>query len=344
MRLGVLDVGSNSAQLQVVDASGGGPPLPISAVKEPTRLGAEINSDGVIGDAGTSRVVHAVVRTVAAARRFEVEQLYPFATAAIRDAAYRDEILQRVEAEAGVLLQSLTAEQEAELTYSAVRRWYGWQVGSLLNIDIGGSSMELAFGRDVLPDFVVSLPLGAGSVTRSFLSDRPTTRKAELKMLRKYVRRQLGEVADRIRWEGEPHRVIVTSKTFKQLARLCGAPRQRKGPFVQRTLATKDLAGWVTRLRHTAVADRARLRGISAARAPQILGGAAVAHETLRQLEIDEVELSPWALREGIVLAHLASLADTTHLPLQPLSPPLNDQPGTGTVTELSRKVGTRRS
>jgi exopolyphosphatase/guanosine-5'-triphosphate,3'-diphosphate pyrophosphatase len=137
--------------------------------------------------------------------------------------------------------------------------------------------------------------------------------------------------------------VIVTSKTFKQLARLCGAPRQRKGPFVQRTLATKDLAGWVTRLRHTSVADRARLRGISAARAPQILGGAAVAHDTLRQLEIEEVELSPWALREGIVLAHLASLADTTHLPLQPLSPPLDDRPGTGTVTELSRKVGTRR-
>jgi exopolyphosphatase/guanosine-5'-triphosphate,3'-diphosphate pyrophosphatase len=73
MRLGVLDVGSYSAQLQVVDASGGGPPLPISAVKEPTRLGAEISNDGVIGTAGAARVVHAVVRTVAAARRFEVE-------------------------------------------------------------------------------------------------------------------------------------------------------------------------------------------------------------------------------------------------------------------------------
>ena len=56
--------------------------------------------------------------------------------AAIRDAANLEQILERIEAEAGLRLQFLTGEEEAHLTYSAVRRWYGWQAGHLLNIDI----------------------------------------------------------------------------------------------------------------------------------------------------------------------------------------------------------------
>jgi exopolyphosphatase / guanosine-5'-triphosphate,3'-diphosphate pyrophosphatase len=335
MRLGVLDVGSNSAQLQVTDASAGGPPLPIYAAKEPTRLGQDVGTDGVIGEVAAARVVEAVARTLEAAHRWEVEQLYAFATAAIRDATNRDEVLERIEKETGVRLQFLTGEQEARLTYAAVRRWYGWQPGRVLNIDIGGGSMELAFGRDLTPDVAVSLPLGAGRVTREFLNGRRLPRKSHVKSLRKHVREQIADIADRILWEGQPRRVIVTSKTFKQLARLCGAPKKRQGPFVERTLATTDLAGWIKRLACTPVDDRARFRGISATRAPHILGGAVVAFETLNYLGINEVELSPWALREGIILEHLAALTDTSELPLQALAPGADGPGFDATVTQL---------
>ncbi|MBV9515217.1 MAG: hypothetical protein JO280_14440, partial [Mycobacteriaceae bacterium] len=83
------------------------------------------------------------------------------------------------------------------------------------------------------------------------------------------------------------------------------------------------------------VEDRARFRGVSASRAPQILGGAVVAFETLRCLGIERVELSPWALREGIILEHLAALTDTSHLPLQPLVPAVDLTGAVATVTPL---------
>ena len=72
MRLGVLDIGSNSAQLQIVDVRPGAPPLPAHAVKEPTLLGEEILPDGAVSDEGVERVARAAADAVAAAYRHGV--------------------------------------------------------------------------------------------------------------------------------------------------------------------------------------------------------------------------------------------------------------------------------
>jgi exopolyphosphatase / guanosine-5'-triphosphate,3'-diphosphate pyrophosphatase len=82
MLLGVLDIGSNSAQLQVFEARPGAPPLPTHAVKEPTLLGEAFGPDGAIDPAGVDRVVEAVNHAMNAARRLGVQQLYVFTTSA----------------------------------------------------------------------------------------------------------------------------------------------------------------------------------------------------------------------------------------------------------------------
>jgi exopolyphosphatase/guanosine-5'-triphosphate,3'-diphosphate pyrophosphatase len=334
MRLGVIDVGSNAAQLQVVEARAGGPPLPMHAVKVPTRLGEEVGLTGSISREGIDRVVGAVQRALVAARELRVDQLCPFVTAAIRDATNRDVILQQIHDRTGVRPQYLTGEQEAGLTYFAVRSWYGWQAGSLLNIDIGGASLEVAFGRDAVPEFAMSLPLGSARVTAMFLKPDPPS-KAQIKELRSHVRRQIREVAIRVQWEGIPRRAVVTSKTFKQLARLAGAPRGREGPFVRRTISKKQIQQGIRQLRAVSAKDRAKLRGVTPGRAWQILGGAVVAYETMRCLDIEEAEVSPWALREGIILEHLSSLLKPDdRLMLQPLT--FIESVDSATVTELS--------
>src|SRR2546429_285911 len=158
MLLGVLDIGSNSAQLQVFEARPGAPPLPTHAVKEPTLLGEAFGPDGTIDPAGVDRVVEAVNHAMSAARRLGVQQLYVFTTSAVRDAANRDLILDRVEAEAGVRPQYLSGEDEARLIYLAVHQWFGWSAGRLLILDIGGGSMEIVLGRDAEPELAVSPP------------------------------------------------------------------------------------------------------------------------------------------------------------------------------------------
>jgi exopolyphosphatase/guanosine-5'-triphosphate,3'-diphosphate pyrophosphatase len=303
-RLGVLDIGSNTAQLQVVDLRRGAPPLPAYAVKQPTRLAEDIDADGAISPAGIDRLAEATGRAMQAAREHGVGLLYVFATAAIRDAVNRGEVIDLVEREAGVRPQFLSGEDEARLTYLAVHRWYGWSANRVLLIDIGGGSMEIVLGRDAEPDLAVSLPLGAGRLTRAFLPDDPPSR-AQLKALRQHIGDTVREVTDRVRWEGPPSRAIATSKTFKQLARLAGCAPQRKGPFVRRTLHGDDLATWIPELARRSAAERAKLRGISPARARQVLAGALLAKLTMSALDIRQVEICPWALREGIMLHYI---------------------------------------
>lgn len=291
------------------------------AVKEPTRLGEAFEPDGSIADDGVERAVGAVCRALDAARRFSVEQLFAFATSALRDAVNQDHIVERMEQQAGVKPQFLSGEDEARLTYLAVHRWYGWSAGRLLVLDIGGGSLEIVLGRDAEPQLAVSLPLGAGRLTRAFLPHDPPKNK-ELKALRRHVQDTLREVSDRLRWEGKPGKAIATSKTFKQLARLAGAPPQRTGPFVRRTLQADEVATLLPRLAELSAAQRAKLRGVSKPRAGQIIAGAVVAKATMDALDVSRVEISPWALREGIMLHYLQSSLDQTwKLPLQPVCP-----------------------
>ncbi|EME22128.1 Ppx/GppA phosphatase family protein [Rhodococcus triatomae] len=345
MRLAVLDIGSNSAQLQVVDAQPGAPPLPIHGLRVPVRLSEDMDGTGSIGERGIGRVVAAVAAAVEVALQQNVEQWYPFVTAAIRDAANRDVVLRRIEDETGVQPQYLSGEQEGRLTYVAVRRWYGWSAGRLLDIDIGGGSMEIAYGRDAEPDVVISMSLGAGRLTREFFTADPPP-ACEVKELHRHVRTAVREAADRLRWEGEPRRVIGSSKTFKQLARLAGAAPQREGPFVHRNVTAKQITRWIPRLAALTGAQRAALPGVSRPRAAQILAGAVVAAETMRALQIDALEVSPWALREGVMLEHLARVTDpATSLPAFPLRPraaaPGNDTAAPGSVVyQLDRRTG----
>ena len=314
----MLDIGSNAAQLQIVDVTAGGPPLPAHAVKEPTLLGEEMLPDGAIGQAGVDRVVGAVTRAVETAERQAIDMLYAFVTSAVRDATNRDHVLDQIEGAAGIRPQYLSGDEEARLTYLAVHRWYGWSAGRLLLLDIGGGSMEIVLGRDAEPQLAISLPLGAGRLTREMLPDDPPSR-AQLKAMRRHIRDTLRAIADRVRWEGDPRRVVATSKTFKQLARLSGAAPQRKGPFVRRGLTRADVQKWIPRLAKMPAAERANLRGISMARGRQILAGAMVADLTMSTLDIGSLEICPWALREGIVLRHLESIAQEAPFALQPV-------------------------
>ena len=100
-----------------------------------------------------------------------------FATSAVRDAMDGAEVIEAVRDQTGVDLVVLPGGDEAAMTFLAVRRWFGWSAGRLLCLDIGGGSLEIAAGRDETPDLAVSVPLGAGRLTREWLPGDPPSRK-----------------------------------------------------------------------------------------------------------------------------------------------------------------------
>ena len=140
MRLGVLDVGSNTVHLLVVDAHRGGHPDPTHSEKTQLRLAEHLEA-GRLTRAGATALVRAVAQAKAAAALAGCDELLAFATSAVRDAENATAVLARVHAETGVGLQVMSGEDEARYTFLAVRRWYGWSAGRLLVLDIGGGSL-----------------------------------------------------------------------------------------------------------------------------------------------------------------------------------------------------------
>jgi exopolyphosphatase / guanosine-5'-triphosphate,3'-diphosphate pyrophosphatase len=307
MRLGVLDIGSNTVHLLVVDAYAGAAPLPAFSHKVDLRLAEHLDPDNTLSHTGEKQLTAVVSEALRIAEDKGVEDVIAFATSAIRDADNGDDVLSRVQERTGAYTRVLSGEHEARLTFLAARRWFGWSSGRLLVVDIGGGSLEISAGQDEEPEVAISLPLGAGRLTRDWLTTDPPPQK-ELRAMRKYVRAEIARQAGSLLRSGHVDHAVGTSKTFRQLARIAGAAPSDEGFHAKRFIKHTDVAMLVGRLAAVDSAERARLPGVSEARSAQLPAGAVVADAVMDLMKIPQLEICPWALREGVILKRLDTL------------------------------------
>ena len=309
MRLAVLDVGSNTVHLLLVDAYPGARPLPAYSHKIELLLSELLDDKGRVTSEGIDRLVAFCAEAMEIAEDKGAESMLAFATSALRDATNGDKVIERIREKTGLDLRVLGGEDEARLTFLAVRRWYGWSSGRLLCLDIGGGSLEIAVGIDEDPDAAASLPLGAGRLTRTWFTADPPP-KSEIRELRRHVRAQVASAVGLVSRFGRPDKAVATSKTFRSIARAAGAAPSDEGPYVRRTLERDAVADLVSRFAGMGAAERSRLPGVSTKRAPQLLAGAIVADAAMDLFDLDSLDICPWALREGVILRRLDNLPD----------------------------------
>jgi len=301
--MAVLDVGSNTVHLLIVDAYAGAAPVPALSQKYELRLAEQLKNDGDLKKSSVKTLIEVLHECNKFIEEHDCDELLAFATSAIRESKNSDAILEKIKTETGIDLQVLDGEHEAILTFLAVRRWFGWSSGRLLVADIGGGSLEVAIGADEHPELAMSTPLGAGRLTRDFFTSE-TPNADEIKSLRKHVKNTLETDFSNL-LKSEFDHAVATSKTFRQLARLDGAAPSSEGQRVERELTLEGLNKWVPRISGMNYSQRAQLPGISVGRADQLLAGAIVAQETMEFLKLTTLEICPWALREGIILRRL---------------------------------------
>lgn len=302
-------MGSNTVHMVAVDAKRGGRPTPMSDWKTTLKLVEYLDADGAIDNKGIKKLTNSVAEARELAEQLGCDEIKPFATSAVRSATNGEEVLDHVEKETGVRLEILSGEDEARLTFLAVRRWYGWSAGRITNLDIGGGSLELSTGMDEEPDAAFSLDLGAGRLTHNWFDTDPPERK-KINLLRDFIDAELVEASKSIKSYGEARLAVGTSKTFRTLARLTGAAPSSAGPFVTRELTAPGLRQLIAFISRMTASDRAELEGVSKDRSHQIVAGALVAEAAMRSLGIESLEICPWALREGLILRRLEQGVD----------------------------------
>ncbi len=293
-------MGSNTIHLQVVDTHPGARPNPTFNYKEELRLTEFLNEKNAINQKGIKLLRTTIGNAVQQAGAVKVEELLPFATSALREASNGDEIIAEINQEFSIDLQVLTGEEEAKLTFLAARRWFGWSSGRLLVIDIGGGSLEIAVGVDESPEVATSLPLGASRLTQKFLTGDPYGEQG-IRAMRDHIESQLEAVLFTLVKHQDTDRAIATSKTLRTLARLSGDWFDGSGKSIKFD-SIRKIATRLTEMTHD---ERSRLPGVSTNRAKQIVAGAYVTESVMRNLDLRELEICPWALREGIVLKYM---------------------------------------
>ena len=299
MRLGVLDVGSNTVHLQIMDAHHGSAPLAYQSFKEEIRLAEYLTETDEISRDGIDTLIATLKQLNVDASGVKIDEMLAFATSAIREAKNSDLVLSEVADKTGIDLQVLSGEDEAKFTFLAVRRWAGWSAGDLILLDIGGGSLEIARGEEEVPTFATSVQLGANRMTRQFLSGDPYSEKS-LAKLAQHIEMTLTPLISQV-GDNKNRTAIGTSKTFRTLRRI----QQNFLPELGDHLTTKGTSAIVEKLQKMKHSERAALPGVSNSRAIQIVAGAMVAQKTMESLGIEKITQCPWALREGIVLQRL---------------------------------------
>jgi exopolyphosphatase/guanosine-5'-triphosphate,3'-diphosphate pyrophosphatase len=308
MRIGILDVGSQGAHLDVLCLRPGRPVRVLAVVKQSNRLAAALGDDGTIAPEGVDRLVTSIRSVLRAGRRAGMRDVLAFGTSSIRDAPNRAEVTACIAAACGIRLGFLPGKLDALLTYRGAREWAGPRARNLFVADIGGGTLELAGGDARNPRWAVSLPLGARVLTRTRLPGDPPTPE-HIERLRAQLAGELAAVrAARSGPIPENALVLATSKTLAQLAALTGGRDARGRPEITRRALRKH----IPRLAGMRWAERARLDGISTGRAPQILAGALLAEAVMDEFSLSSLTVCPWALREGIALTYRLPL-DAAH-------------------------------
>jgi exopolyphosphatase/guanosine-5'-triphosphate,3'-diphosphate pyrophosphatase len=296
IRVGAVDMGTNSTRLLVADVDGADL-AEVERLLRITRLGDRVDADGRLSDAGMERV-HTVLEGYAArARELGAERVLATATSAVRDADNGSEFLADVRQQHGFETRLLSGREEAELTYRGVTSRLAAGPGTLV-CDIGGGSTELVLGGPAGVLDATSLDVGCVRMSeRCLRSDPPTV--AELAELREAVAALLPRSIT-----SRTSTLVGVAGTVTTLATIdLGLDREIPEEIDGHALAAATVEALLGQLAAVPLAERREVRGLMPERAPTIVAGAAIAAEVLRATGSGRMLVSERDILHGAALA-----------------------------------------
>ena len=302
MRIAAIDLGSNSFHLVVVDAHPDGTFDTLVREKEVLRLGDAVAATGRIGDEHGERAVDAMRRMATVIRNVGADEVVAYATSALREAEDSAVVCDAIFDETGITVDVISGRREAKLIFGAVRRSIAITRPPAVCLDLGGGSLEVSVGDAKGLLWSTSLRLGVGRLATTFLvSDPPLDR--DLKRLRDHIAVVLSPVADEVR-SFSPRMMVGTSGTLLALATAATALRTGEVPAStnQLTVKRRDLNELHQRLVALPAHERAKLAGLEPRRADQIPAGSVLLLTAMKLLDLNELTVGDWALREGMLV------------------------------------------
>lgn len=301
VRLGAIDIGSNSIRQIIADVTRDGRIRVIDELKAAPRLGSGVDANGIMSDESIQLALEALHRMKDLARKYEVAALDVVATNAVRDAVNGRGFVDLVRRECGLRIRVLRGDAEARLAFRSALAHFDLAGTRAVVMDVGGGSLELAMSADGLIDRLASFPFGAIRMTEQFLGARPSAK--DVKRLRRFVRDDIRAALPLRDWRGS--QLICSGGTFTNLAGMYlyrQGVKNAAGRVHGTRVAREEVEHIVDLLQATPPNERGAIRGLNPGRADIILAGLAVTAEVMARIEARDLVVSGYGIREGILL------------------------------------------
>ena len=328
MRLAVIDIGSNSIKLIVVEATAADTFAVLAREKEVVRLGHETLREGALSPEATARAADTLRRFRSIAEARGSDRVLTIATASVREAENAAAFIEEIERAAGLRVEVLSGVEEARLIgLAAAHGCAPSPEASLLNVDIGGGSTELSLMRDGEPQALYSVRLGAVGMTEKYLAGDPPKAK-ELRALRDEVRGAFERPARELRgarWQhatGTSGSIIALGEVLRLRRRREAGAEGQGAAAPGSEIALGQLERLNEKLAGMSVAERHAVPGISAQRAAIIVAGGQILEGAMRALSVNVLRSCDFALREGAVIDYLRRAEAESRPPVPDLSDP----------------------
>jgi len=299
-RIGLIDVGSNTIRLVIFEIDEYDSFTELQNIKTPARLVQYVNN-GIMTDEGIQVLIRVLKSFSEIARRYDINRMFPIATAAIRQSDNAISIVNRVFNETNIELQILSEKEEAFYGNYAVRHTMTMNDG--ITIDIGGGSTELTLFKDKKVLATHSFPFGAVSLKRQFFNDVDHNDKKAIKNARKWVKDEF----KKLNWiENTKIPLIGIGGSARNIADVY--QREHKYPiagFHGYSMDEKALKETVDLFTSLSMKKLGSLDGLSSDRKDIIIPAGIVFTELFDVMDATTFSLSNRGLREGIILEHI---------------------------------------
>lgn len=306
MKLGALDVGTNTVLMLVVECEAGGTPRPLADLSRITRLGRGIDGSGRLDPAAAALTLDTIVEFVAKARAMGAGRILTAATSALRDAQDGAGFIAEVKSRAGIDLEVISGETEAELSYLAVARGLSLDPKqSALIVDIGGGSTELIRAEPGRPLELASLQIGSVRLTERVIKNDPP-KMAEAAELRVGIDAELLG----LKWDFKPDVMVGIAGTVTTVCAVAMKLKTYDPALVHgHRLSRTEVEGVIHLLASLPLEQRKKLPGMIPGRADVILAGAAILERVMSEFEAETVIVSDQGVRWGLIWRELESQA-----------------------------------
>ena len=295
--IAAVDLGSNSFRLligRVVKAPAGTLVYPLDSLKEVVRLASGLTKEKRLDAESQQRAVAVLERFGDRLRGFAPHSVRAVATNTLRVAKNAREFLDRAERALGFPIEVIAGREEARLIYTGVANTSPLGTGSTLVVDIGGGSTEFIIGEGHEPRLMESLFMGCVSYSLRFFPggeiDKQNLKQAELA-----AQKELEVIARDYREAGWQH-AIGSSGTAKALGEIL-----EQNSLSAQGITRDGLASLRELLLRAGSAERLRIEALKPDRIPVLPGGFAIMSAVFKMLDLEALEVSDGALRQGVL-------------------------------------------